>query len=182
MFGLIALQSVGLLSFFFYIFVFSILMVVAVYDIKHKIIPDSLSFSFGLLGFLFFVSQYHSDLLTFASITHFLAGPLLFLPFFLIWFLSDGRWMGLGDGKLAVGIGWLLGLSAGLSAVIIGIWIGAIWSIVIMILQKFKKTRTALTFKSEIPLAPFLILGTFIAFLAHPDIFNINMWIGVFFW
>jgi len=31
------------------------------------------------------------------------------------------------------------------------------------------------------PLAPFLILGTFLSFLLQPDIFNINSWVELFF-
>ena len=39
---------------------FSILLVIAVYDFKHKIIPDMLSFVFSVIAFigLFFFSDY----------------------------------------------------------------------------------------------------------------------------
>src|ERR1035437_5647474 len=43
----------------YYAFMFSLLVVVATYDLKHKIIPDSLSMAFGILAFLglFFFSN-----------------------------------------------------------------------------------------------------------------------------
>ncbi len=179
MFGLTALVAENISYFLFFGTVFSVLIVISLYDAKHKIIPDSLSFTFGCLGFVYYLVTFAGQYASVESLLHLIAGPFLFLPFFLVWFLSGGAWMGLGDAKLAVGIGWLLGLAGGLSAVIIGIWAGAIWSVTLMLLQK-ARARKQLTMKSEIPLAPFLILGTFISFLIQPDIFNIDLWIQLF--
>ena len=53
----------------------------------------------------------------------------------------------------------MLGLAKGLSAVALAFWIGAIVGVVLVILGKVRG------FKAEIPFAPFLALGTFLAFL-----------------
>ncbi len=89
--------------------------------------------------------------------------------------------MGLGDGKLALGIGWFLGLSFGLSAIVLGFWIGAGVSIVLLALGKLAKGNSALfsglknlTIKSEIPFGPFLILGALIVLFSHFDILGLN--------
>ncbi len=70
--------------------------------------------------------------------------------------------MGFGDAKLALGVGWLLGFSGGIFAIIMAFWIGAAVSIVLLILQKINLSRLGLTIKSEIPFAPFIILALFI--------------------
>src|SRR3989344_7600434 len=104
-----------IVAYAFYAATFSLLIVIAVYDIKHKIIPDSLSLLLGaltLFGIFFFniddVRLFYPHLPT---LSQFLSGFILAAPFALLWLVSSGRWMGLGDAKLAVGLGWLLGPS-----------------------------------------------------------------------
>jgi leader peptidase (prepilin peptidase)/N-methyltransferase len=67
--------------------------------------------------------------------------------------------MGLGDAKLAWGIGWFLGLGGAVSAVIFSFWIAFIPSVFLL----FWRSKR-FTMKSEIPFAPFLIIGTFVAY------------------
>lgn len=168
----------SVLSFLYTVIVFSILIVISVYDIKHKIIPDGLVFTFILLGIgKMFVLTPLTTLFSVPVIFNTLAPLLLFLPFFFLWALSRGTWMGFGDAKLAIGIGAFLGLSAGLSAIIIGFWSGALWSLLMLAIQKrhIHKKGRELSFSSEIPFAPFLIFGVFIAFLFKPDFFLIQV-------
>ena len=87
--------------------------------------------------------------------------------------------MGLGDGKLAIGIGWFLGMTLGMSAVMFGFWIGALFAVVMMVAQRIQQkftiskiTTTSWTFKSEIPFGPFLILGVFIVYFTHINFFD----------
>lgn len=165
----------ALVSYFYHFAVFSILIVITVYDLKHKIIPDLLVFSFAFISLIWLVvSKATSDVALLAN-WDLLAGPILALPFFLMWLLSGGRWMGLGDAKLALGIGWFLGLVSGVSAVILGFWIGAAISLMLLLLQKLNLTGKNLTIKSEIPFAPFLILGLFAVFFFGFDIMNLGV-------
>ncbi|MEK7514693.1 MAG: prepilin peptidase [Patescibacteria group bacterium] len=142
--------------------IWSILIVITVYDLRHLIIPDELAFLFALLS-LIDVWLSGTSLLP-----HIFAGLVFFIPFWALWFFSKGRWMGLGDGKLAIGIGFLLGLNSGISALVLAVWIGAAVSLLTMFLQKYASkllpTSASLTMKSEIPLGPFLILGVALVF------------------
>ena len=154
-------------------FIFSILIVISVYDIRHKVIPDKLVFIFSLVSFfsIFINYSYFGDLFVLPSLSTFLAGPLLALPFFLIWLLSRGKWMGLGDAKLMLGLGWILGIYTGLASMVLAFWIGAIVGLFMMFLLKNK-----VNMKTEIPFAPFLIISTFIVFLFSIDIFTLASW------
>ena len=151
--------------------VISILVVITVYDIRHKIIPNMCAYLLALITLLFFIFNvgiynifdplYRWDLF---------AGPILAIPFALLWLASRGRWMGLGDAKLMLGLGWLLGLYAGISAVILAFWIGAAAGI-ILISMKGKRY----TMKTEIPFGPFLILGALIVLFYGIDVLKLAL-------
>lgn len=163
------------ISHFYYFAVFSILIVITVYDLKHKIIPDLLVFSFAFISLIWLVANVGlANLFQSPYIFNLLAGPILALPFFLMWLLSGGRWIGLGDAKLALGMGWFLGVISGFSAVILGFWIGAAVSLALLSLQKLNLRGKSLTIKSEIPFAPFLALGLLAVFFFGFDVIGLS--------
>jgi len=136
--------------FIYYAFAFSLLLVIATYDLRHKIIPDSLSLIFGILAFaglFFFDISSGQSLSSNAPIFYahlpswdsFLSGIYIALPFAFFWFVSSGRWMGLGDAKLSLGIGWLLGLPLALSSLVVAFWSGAVWGIALIIFSRNSK-------------------------------------------
>lgn len=145
----------------FYAIIFSLLIVIAGYDIRHKIIPNTLVYPFIGIAFLgLFLSKYGVLQFHPASLSSIFAGFWIALPLLLLFAVSRGKWLGFGDVKLAVGMGLLLGVSRGFSALILSFWIGAVVSVIILLLTSSKKV----SMKTEIPFAPFLILGTMIAF------------------
>jgi prepilin signal peptidase PulO-like enzyme (type II secretory pathway) len=154
-----------------------LLVVILVYDLKHKIIPDGLAYTFAALGFLRIILFVPTEP-AFVFYMTLLAGPLLFLPFFLLWLVSGGRWIGLGDGKLALGIGWMLGVGYGVSAIVLAFWIGAIVSGALVIAQLISK-RKQLTMKSEIPFAPFLIIGFTIVYFLSIDVLGLHLMFNI---
>jgi|SRR3989344_73479 len=159
--------SIFVVTYAYYAIIFSLLVVVVVYDLKHKIIPDSLSFIFGVLGFigLFFFNSY-GFFPHIPTLLEFLSGVFIALPFALLWFMSAGTWIGLGDAKIILGLGWFLGFSRALSAVAVAFWIGAIIGLYLIIFSK------NYGMKSEIPFAFYLVFGAFLAFL-----FDLNLFI-----
>ncbi len=151
----------------FYAVIFSLLIVVSVYDLRHKIIPDILSLSLGILSFasLFLISN--GNLLPhIPSLESFLAGPMMAFPFAFFFFISGGRWMGFGDAKLGLSLGWILGVSLGLSALAFAFWLGAIVGVILILLKRYGM-------KSEIPFAPFLVFATVITFLFEINILEV---------
>lgn len=153
----------------FYATAFSLLMIIAVYDLRHKIVPDTLALALGIFTFigLFFFNGSGFNIHV-PSIWEFLSGIFLALPFALMWLVSKGKWMGLGDAKLAISLGWLLGISRGLSGLVVAFWSGALVGVILLIFSRKHGI------KSEIPFAPFLVLGTLIAFLFELHIFSMG--------
>jgi prepilin signal peptidase PulO-like enzyme (type II secretory pathway) len=144
---------------------FSILIVITIYDYRHKIIPDELAYSAIIAGFIY-------RLLMDGSSLDWMAPLVIFTFFILIWLATRGRAIGLGDAKLGASMGFVLGASSGFSAVVLAFWIGAFVAILIMFLGRASllDKDKRLTMKSEIPFAPFLVLATWISF-----VFNLNI-------
>ena len=161
----------------FFVFIFSLLMVITVYDLRHKIIPDELSYTLAFVSLVTVFINYGGvgSFFTIPTLGNLIAGPLLALPFVLIWYFSKGKAMGLGDGKLVLGLGWVLGISSGLCMIILSFWIGAVVSLLIMLLSKHKN-KGKMNMKTEVPFAPFLIISTLITFLFNLDIFTLSSW------
>ncbi len=164
--------------FAYYASVFSILIVLSVYDLKHKILPDGLTMLFAGIAFIgMFCISGDAIILHIPTLWHIFSGLIIPAPFALIWYFSKGDWMGLGDAKLMVGIGFLLGLSSGATAVLLSFWIGAAISI-IMLLGASLLNTAKISAKTAIPFGPFLVLGTFLAFVAQLDFTSIIRLIG----
>lgn len=161
------------LSFLFYLIIFSSLVALSSYDIRHKIIPNEFSYGFAVSTLIFYLIFNFSSI----SLTHLLAGPLLAFCFYALWVITRGRGIGLGDAKLSLGIGWLLGMSSGISAILVSFWVGAIVSLVIMATEKVRGAK-GLTMKSEVPFGPYLVIGTFSTFLFEIDFATISSWLS----
>lgn len=149
----------------------SALIVVFVYDLKHKIIPDGAVIIVGIMAlfriFVLYIGGVGGENLIF----EFIAGHIAALPFFLLWFLSRGKWMGFGDVKLMLPLGWLVGWQLFLPSIALAFWLGALFVIIIKIYQKvfapifpaLIKKLPDLHLKSEVPFAPFLIISALIS-------------------
>lgn len=157
------------LSTFIYLFETCLLLVIAAYDIRHKIIPDVLVYVFDAIALLS-VFLGGSAWLHAPHLFTLLSGPILALPFALLWLVSRGRWMGLGDAKLVLGLGWLLGLSGGANAVVLAFWVGAVLGVAWMFATK-KKFKS----KTEIPFGPYLILGFYLVLVFSVQVFDFRM-------
>lgn len=153
----------GLLFVIYYLIIISFLIITFVYDLKHYLIPDEVVYPAIVLSFLadifMALNKYHfSDFLgVFKLITNGWLAAFLAAGFFMaIILFSHGKWMGLGDVKLAVFMGLVLGFPKILLALLLAFSFGAIIGIGLIALGKKH-------LKSEIPFGPFLVTGTLIA-------------------
>lgn len=155
-------------AFLYWLVFWMILLFIFVYDARHKIIPPSASLVVGALalGSIYLFGE--------GTLYDFLAGPILALPLVLMSLVSRERWMGWGDSLLELGLGWMLGLSAGFTAFVLAFWVGAIAGIPYLLFKYggWRVTGLRLTMNGEIPFAPFLILGAAVAYFFHVDFFT----------
>ncbi|MFH1473079.1 MAG: prepilin peptidase [bacterium] len=153
--------------------IFSIFIIILIYDFRHRIIPDNLVYSAIILSLFIplFLIPY--------SLLDWLAGPIIFIFFALIWFFSHGRAMGFGDAKLGLALGLLLGAAQGFSAVVLAFWLGAGTMLIVMFFSgvtRLLRSAKKLTMKSEIPFAPFFILGAWLSLIYELDLLHVLLW------
>jgi len=174
-----------------YAVLMSVLVVILVYDILHMIIPDSLVLALG--GIALVLAGYDAWLLfSFFDFalqpvvsmvgSRILAAAVGFLFFASLWRVSNGRWIGFGDAKLAIPLGFIVGWPGIISTIILSFWVGAAVSVFLLALQtlfarlkrgqhRLRFIPHSLTIKSEIPFAPFLIIGFLLVHFFAIDVF-----------
>ena len=143
-----------LLNLGYQLLVVSCLVIIFVYDLKHYIIPDKVIYPaiiFALI-FNFFTHQKFGGGFNNTILSAFGAAAF----FLTIVLISRGKWMRIGDIKLAFLMGLFLGWPKILVALFFAFFTGAIIGIGLILAKKKK-------LKSEVPFGPFLVTGTFIA-------------------
>lgn len=159
----------------------ALFVVIFMYDIRHKIIPDDFSFVFTLLSFaaLFFFS-FQSGVFVYSgfhlpTFVDVLAGIVVPLPLFLVWLFSKGKLIGLGDVKFMIGMGFLFGITGGFSALALSFWVSAAFLFIpyvgrFLIPSLLRETKKGIMSK-EIPFSPFLVIGSLLEILFHFNFF-----------
>jgi leader peptidase (prepilin peptidase)/N-methyltransferase len=176
LFAATLLLTLELFTMLIFWFVFSLMVVITVYDYYHFIIPDSLTFALlgGAVGLLasdwYFAGVAVSDIVLTAGAS--LLGSAFFL---FLWVVSKGAWLGFGDVKLAIPLGLLVGSAQVFSFVVLSFWIGAGISVSILalawLLERGKRhlqlPALGLTMKSAVPFAPFMIASSLVIIFTH---------------
>jgi len=126
-------------------FFIALLLAASLWDLRKRIIPDTLCLFVALTG-----------LFTFEPMKMF--GVFAVVPFLLAALIWDG--MGGGDIKLMVAAGLVLGLQKSMAAMIMGLTAMLVFHAIYALLQKLRGRNAPKAY----PLAPFLSLGCIAAY------------------
>lgn len=159
-----------MVDFIFYSMIFSILIIIAMIDLKEMIIPDSLVMSILILSILHKLINYILNK-TPINLLVCIGGMVLAGGLFILIILISKGGMGGGDVALIGALGFILGIRKILLTIFLSFILGAIISIILLI-GKIKG-------KSDpIPFGPFIILGFIISLFLGEQL--INWYIGSF--
>ncbi len=154
------------------------LVLVAVYDLYHYIIPNEFVVALLALATIILGYNYYAqaDIVTVGYTIVTAVGASAFLA--ALWGYSRGRWIGFGDVKLVFPLALIVGWQASFSLVVLSFWVGAVISLGLLGLQ-YINSRGQLrlpflarhfTIKSEVPFAPFLILSFLLVYYFGVDV------------
>ena len=135
----------------FYLFITFIFVVLTFYDFLFKEVPDEVVLPAAVISFLYLW------LTGIYPVTNLLIGMAIPVAFFgLLFFGSGGKWLGGGDIRIGALMGAVLGWPFILIGLFLGYLLGAIFSFIGLMTKKLSR-------RSQIPFAPFLLIGTYIA-------------------
>lgn len=150
---------VQVFNLFFYLYLISSLIVIFLIDLRHKLIPDIIIVPLSLVGLLWLVLINPSQ-----TAQNVAAGLGVVAFFLLIFIVTKGKGLGLGDVKFSFLMGLILGVSGTIVALYLAFLTGGAIGL-ILILWKKKNLKTAL------PFGPFLVSGFLISlFFSSPII------------
>ena len=172
----------------FWVFVFWLLLLMSVIDIRRYIIPDGINIALFLLGAVVLFLPYQAFVGGYEIVFQFfesgflnqVLGSLVAGGFFWsVHLVTRGKGMGFGDVKLAFALGFLLGWPDMLFAVLFAFLLGGFWSSIMLLFSRLRVTspntipsylymsgtgnefcsNKRMTLKSKLPFGPFLALG-----------------------
>lgn len=145
-----------LVSFSLLLSLLVLFMALAIYDVHWMILPDHLVFLSGIVAALrLVVTGLSVSALVSVIVSMAIAGGL----FYVLFQLSDGKWIGGGDVKLGFALGVLLAYpSLSLLLLFIASSMGSIVSLGLMAVHRASR-------RSQVPFGPFLLAAAVVAIL-----------------
>jgi hypothetical protein len=153
----------------------SYLVLIIVYDLRTKKVPLVWFISLVISSFLYLGISYATSGFLFGwyNIWFHISGIVIALPFFIMWIVSKGAWMGFADIEIIAWMGMFLGIYSGASATLIAFYTGALFAIVFVGFKLSKGYSYDTIRKIHIPFTPFLLLAWFGTFIFSFDIFSL---------
>lgn len=160
------------------------LSVVVVYDVRHTLIPLPFVYGAGIFALIRTVSEAFLQNSWYPIVSAALGGGILFGLFALASFITKERGLGFGDAYVAGAVGLLLGVLGGVNAVILGVWAGTVAYLFLLLFSRIGllTPRLRVTMKTELPFAPWLFVGAFLALFTDLSSFAFGEWLSLLIW
>lgn len=143
--------------------------ILILYDYQYMLLPNVLVFPLYSLSIVFATALYYSSLTRLFMAL--LSGAFLYGFFYALWRISQGKWIGGGDVKLALALGTFAQTpTKALLVLFVASLFGTIYGLPLVINNKGKAKVS-----HRIPFGPFLIVGTWVAVLAGD---RLLLWYG----
>jgi prepilin signal peptidase PulO-like enzyme (type II secretory pathway) len=153
------------LLFLLWSFIICISMAIIIYDIRHTIVPFEMAMMLLFTGICMTLGR---QFVSGFNIYDLLSGLIIAAPFAIMYFISSGRWVGMGDIIIYAAFGFMLGLPLGATMFFYSVWLGAFVSIAMLMVH-----RKDYNLKSEIPFTPFIILASILVLYTRSDILGL---------
>lgn len=152
-------------TFLIWLILLTMMIILAVYDTRWMILPDRIMKPAIVIAVLQLVA-----LAIFGEPLRVYIGPIIAaigagFGFYILATIAGGRMMGGGDVKLAFLMGLILGISKTILALLLAFNVAAIVGVILIALRLHKRNQ-------PMPFGPYLILGTFIAYLYGSEIIH----------
>lgn len=157
----------------YYLIFISMLIIITFIDIDHYIIPDCLIIFGSIVAILANILGQGIGIKNSLSGALICGGSMLILTS-LIEFIVKKEVMGGGDIKLFAMMGLFLGIRGGLLTMLLSIYVGAFYGIIVIVNSRLKKQE----YNSMIPYGPFISIGALIVVLCGTNI--ISWYTGLF--
>lgn len=148
----------------YYMCLFGVLGVMALYDKAHSYIPLSFLSSYLVLAFLMFAKR----IVEAPELATFLSPLVVALPFLVIWLATKGKGLGFGDVILFIGVGAFFGALQGFAVLMISVWLGALYGLYVKYIVRKERTVT-----TAIPFVPFIVIAFLIVLFTGMDVFSV---------
>ncbi len=166
-FLLIPVTGIDWLELFRIMFVIAVLTAVFVIDLEHYLILDKIILPATIIIFIIQIAidgQVGSSLYWELIPQSLLGAVAGYVPFYLLWKISNGKWIGLGDAKLGLFLGVVFGFPEVWFCFLIAFFLGTLVAIPLLLSGKR-------SLGSKLP------LGTFLAVAGI-----LNLWFGDVLW
>lgn len=173
------------------------LLMIVVYDLYHMVIPDQLVIAVGICAAVYFVLMQYMHFSWIDLWHHAASAVAAFSVYGGLWLVSRGQWIGFGDAKLALPLGFILGPLGTFSFVVFSFWVGAVISLLLLFAPRvyhalvfvcsatsnylrtcphgsIVKYNRYLTMKSEVPFAPFMVIAFLLVYLYGIEVLDVT--------